>query len=127
VTCYKRGHLETTLHSTAKLTHIHPPAKLCDSKKTQKNIYSLAMGGNKHKKSFSFITSFFKGKKGRRDHDSYCYGDDAWGAARKIYPSDEDNTHRVVAEPGIDKRASAFIANFHATRVSEAIHHQQAR
>ncbi|KAA3486336.1 hypothetical protein CXB51_036311 [Gossypium anomalum] len=84
------------------------------------------MGGNKHKKSFSFFTSLFKGKKGRRDHDYYSYGDDAWGAARKIYPSDEDNTHRVVAEPGIDKRASAFIANFHATRVSEAIHHQQA-
>ncbi|KAL4342085.1 hypothetical protein GQ457_08G004680 [Hibiscus cannabinus] len=83
------------------------------------------MAGNKHKKSFSFF-SFFKAKKGRREQDYYSgTGEDVWGT-RKVYPSDEDNTLRVVAEPGIDKKASAFIANFHATRVSEAIHHQQA-
>ncbi|OMP04988.1 hypothetical protein CCACVL1_02079 [Corchorus capsularis] len=86
------------------------------------------MGGNKQKKSFSFF-SFFKAKKGRKDQDYYSYsaGDDVWGT-RKVYPSDEDSTfgRGVVAEPGIDKKASAFIANFHATRVSEAIHHQQA-
>lgn len=85
------------------------------------------MGGNKHKKSFSFFTSLFKGKKGRRDHDCYSYGDDAGGTANKNYPSDEDDTHRVVAEPGIDKKASIFIANFHAICVSESIHYQQAR
>ncbi|XVF56887.1 hypothetical protein PTKIN_Ptkin06aG0156500 [Pterospermum kingtungense] len=78
------------------------------------------MGGNKQKKSFSFL-SFFKARKGRKDQDySYSAGEDTW-STRKVY-SDEDNTLRVVAEPGIDKKASAFIANFHATRVSEAIH-----
>ncbi|XVF05883.1 hypothetical protein REPUB_Repub06bG0000400 [Reevesia pubescens] len=83
------------------------------------------MGGNKHKKSFSFF-SFFKAKKGRKDQDySYSAGEDV-GSTRKVYPSDEDNARRVVAEPGIDKKATAFIANFHATRVSEAIHHQQS-
>ena len=77
------------------------------------------MGGNKQKKSSFF--SFFKVKSGHKDY-SYSAGEDT----RKVYPSDEDNTLRVVAEPGIDKKASAFIANFHATRVSEAIHHHQA-
>ena len=82
------------------------------------------MGGNKQKKSFSFF-SFFK--KGRKDQDySYSAGEDVWSTRNKVYPSDEDNIRRVVAEPGIDKRASAFIANFHASRVSEAIHHHQA-
>ncbi|GMI85068.1 hypothetical protein HRI_002176100 [Hibiscus trionum] len=74
------------------------------------------MAGNKHKKPFSFL-SFFKAKKGRSGKDQE---EDVWGA-RKVYPSEEDNTLRVVAEPGIDKRASAFIANFHATRVSDII------
>lgn len=70
------------------------------------------------KKSFSFF-SFFKAKKSsRRDQD---YGEDGWNT-RKVYPSEEDNTIcRVVAKPGIDKMASDFIANFHATRVSEAL------
>ncbi|XWS64400.1 hypothetical protein CRYUN_Cryun05aG0001300 [Craigia yunnanensis] len=81
------------------------------------------MGGNKQKKSSFF--SFFKTKKCRKYEDySYSAGEDVWKT--KVYPSDEDNTLRVVAEPGIDKKASAFIANFHATRVSEAIHYQQA-
>ncbi|EOY30389.1 Uncharacterized protein TCM_037619 [Theobroma cacao] len=84
----------------------------------------MAMGGNKQKKSFSFF-SFFKAKKDRREDHSYSAAEDVW-STRKVYPSDEDNTLRVVAEPGIDKKASAFIANFHATRVSEAIHHQLA-
>ncbi|XWS58045.1 hypothetical protein CRYUN_Cryun08bG0001400 [Craigia yunnanensis] len=73
------------------------------------------MGGNKQKKSFSFF-SFFK--KGRKDQD-YSYSEDVW--RNKVYPSDEDCTRRVVAEPGIDKKASVFIANFHASR-DEAIH-----
>ncbi|KAF2579051.1 hypothetical protein F2Q68_00002663 [Brassica cretica] len=33
--------------------------------------------------------------------------------------SDEDKRY-WVAEPGIDRKASAFIAKFHATRVSES-------
>ncbi|KAL4341253.1 hypothetical protein GQ457_08G009160 [Hibiscus cannabinus] len=75
------------------------------------------MAGNNHKKSFSLF-GFFKAKKGRIGKDQL--EEDAWGT-RKVYPSEEDNTLRVVAEPGIDKRASAFIANFHATRVSQML------
>ncbi|XVE63178.1 hypothetical protein DITRI_Ditri06bG0179300 [Diplodiscus trichospermus] len=83
------------------------------------------MGGNKQKKSFSFF-SFLKAKKGRKNQDYSCSaGEDVW-SAKKVYPSDEDSTLRVVAEPGIDRKASIFIANFHATRISDAIHHQQA-
>ncbi|EOY11774.1 hypothetical protein QQP08_015893 [Theobroma cacao] len=86
------------------------------------------MGGNKQKKSFSFF-GFFKGKKGRtrldQDHYTYSGGEDVW-STRKVYPSDEDSTHRVVAEPGIDKKASDFIANFRASLVSEAVHPQHA-
>ncbi|XP_022744276.1 uncharacterized protein LOC111295154 [Durio zibethinus] len=77
------------------------------------------MGGNKQKKSFSFF-SFFKAKKGHKYQDySYSAVEDVQ-STRKVYPSDEDSTLRVVAEPGIDKKASAFIANFHATRVSDS-------
>ncbi|CAH8386170.1 unnamed protein product [Eruca vesicaria subsp. sativa] len=41
---------------------------------------------------------------------------------RKALASDEDKRYCVtcVAEPGIDRKASAFIAKFHATRVSES-------
>ncbi|KAK8651584.1 hypothetical protein V6N13_141182 [Hibiscus sabdariffa] len=74
------------------------------------------MAGNNHKKSFSLF-GFFKAKKGRNGKDQE---EDVW-STRKVYPSEEDSTLRVVAEPGIDKRASAFIANFHATRVSQML------
>lgn len=37
---------------------------------------------------------------------------------RRACPSDEDG-RRWVGEPGIDGRASAFIARFYATRVSD--------
>ncbi|KAE8679254.1 putative Homeodomain-like/winged-helix DNA-binding family protein [Hibiscus syriacus] len=73
------------------------------------------MAGNKHKKSF--FLGFFKAKKGRNGYDQE---EDPCGI-RKVYPSEEDSTLRVVAEPGIDRTASAFFANFHATRLSEII------
>ncbi|KAE8706420.1 putative Homeodomain-like/winged-helix DNA-binding family protein [Hibiscus syriacus] len=65
----------------------------------------------------SFLLGFLKAKKGRNGYDQE---EDGWGT-RKVYPSEEDSTFRVVAEPGIDRKASAFIANFHATRLSEII------
>ncbi|KAK8545384.1 hypothetical protein V6N12_026220 [Hibiscus sabdariffa] len=118
-----KGHPPTQTRQTALQTKlISVPAACSDTATHQERQTDMA--GNKHKKSFSFF-SFFKAKKGRREQDYYSGGEDVWGT-RKVYPSDEDNTLRVVAEPGIDKKASAFIANFHATRVSEAIHHQQA-
>lgn len=36
----------------------------------------------------------------------------------RICPSDEDGRF-VIAEPGIDRRASAFIARFYESRVSD--------
>ncbi|KAK2634650.1 hypothetical protein Ddye_029442 [Dipteronia dyeriana] len=84
------------------------------------------MAGNKqqqNQKKFSLF-SIFKSRRPRRSgdhHDNYNYGCEDSG--RKIWPSDEDKGGRWVAEPGIDRRASAFIAKFHETRVSESEHH----
>ncbi|XP_010486063.1 PREDICTED: uncharacterized protein LOC104764261 [Camelina sativa] len=78
------------------------------------------MGGNKRSQStkrFSLF-SFFKS---RRSHNRVEV-DASWDDVvytRKAMASDEDKRH-WVAEPGIDRKASAFIAKFHATRVSES-------
>ncbi|KAF8015325.1 hypothetical protein BT93_H0974 [Corymbia citriodora subsp. variegata] len=75
------------------------------------------MGGNNRQKksssssSFSF-TSLFKP---RRPHRDDAQETDSM-KSMKIWPSDYDKG-RYVAEPGIDKKASAFIAKFHETRV----------
>lgn len=58
------------------------------------------------KKSFGFF-SMFKTSRPRRGDD--CSGMDAVVKAYKVYPSDEDRG-RWVAEPGIDRKASAYIA-----------------
>ncbi|CAL0306914.1 unnamed protein product [Lupinus luteus] len=74
------------------------------------------MGG---KKSFSFsLCGMFKScfSSGSKDCD-YYYEDNS----RRIFASDEDRG-RWVAEPGIDKKASAFIANFYANRVTDSEH-----
>ncbi|CAI9101389.1 OLC1v1038700C1 [Oldenlandia corymbosa var. corymbosa] len=64
------------------------------------------MGGNKQKKSsFSFF-GFFKSSKPRRDYEMK----DDFVKAYKVWPSDEDRG-RWVAEPGIDRKASAFISS----------------
>ncbi|KAI3439357.1 uncharacterized protein J3R85_004767 [Psidium guajava] len=74
-------------------------------------------GNNRQKKSSSSFSlmSLFKPRRARRD--------DAWEAdsvsSGKIYPSDYDKG-RYVADPGIDKRATVFIAKFHETRVMES-------
>ncbi|CDP15174.1 unnamed protein product [Coffea canephora] len=66
------------------------------------------MGGGKQKKSsgssssFSFF-SMFKTKSRRADDMK-----DDYMKAYKVWPSDEDRG-RWVAEPGIDRKASAFI------------------
>ncbi|KAL3725744.1 hypothetical protein ACJRO7_030729 [Eucalyptus globulus] len=76
------------------------------------------MGGNNRQKksssSFSLM-SMFKPRRARRD--------DAWEgdsvSSKKTYPSDYDKG-RYVAELGIDKKATVFIAKFHETRVMES-------
>ncbi|KAL5767048.1 hypothetical protein ACOSP7_013626 [Xanthoceras sorbifolium] len=77
------------------------------------------MAGNKQQKKFS-IFSIFKSRRPRRG-DDYNY---AWeDSGRKIWPSDEDKGGYWFGEPGIDRKASAFIAKFHETRVSESERH----
>ncbi|KAK3415954.1 hypothetical protein EUGRSUZ_H01323 [Eucalyptus grandis] len=77
------------------------------------------MGNNNRQKksstsssSFFSLMSLFKPRRPRQDDaremDSM--------KPMKIWPSDYDKG-RYVAEPGIDKKASAFIAKFHETRV----------
>ncbi|TXG48945.1 hypothetical protein EZV62_024820 [Acer yangbiense] len=84
------------------------------------------MAGNKqqqNQKKFS-IFSIFKSRRPRRSgdhHENYNYAYEEY-SGRKIFPSDEDKGGRF-AEPGIDRRASAFIAKFHETRVSESERH----
>ncbi|KAF7846661.1 hypothetical protein BT93_L3934 [Corymbia citriodora subsp. variegata] len=78
------------------------------------------MGSNtKQKKSSSSFSlmSLFKPQKARQDSTP----DVDSASSKKIYPSDYDKG-RYVAEPGIDKKATVFIANFHKTRVSKSEH-----
>ncbi|KAE9602527.1 hypothetical protein Lal_00050010 [Lupinus albus] len=70
------------------------------------------MGGKKSS-SFSLcgmLKSCFSS--GNKDCE-YYYEENS----RRIFASDEDRG-RWVAEPGIDNKASAFIANFYANRVT---------
>ncbi|KAK1434507.1 hypothetical protein QVD17_00250 [Tagetes erecta] len=71
----------------------------------RKRDEGAAMGKSKHakKQSFSFF-SIFKSKKARGDDKTW---DDSL-KAYKVYPSDQDGV-RWVSEPGIDKKASAYI------------------
>ncbi|KAJ9186063.1 hypothetical protein P3X46_005609 [Hevea brasiliensis] len=79
------------------------------------------MSGNSRqtKKSVSlFGFNIFKPRKPtRRVDDSH---EDIHNTGR-VYPSDEDGKGPFkVADPAIDIKTSAFIAHFHATRVSES-------
>ncbi|KAJ6974069.1 hypothetical protein NC653_030208 [Populus alba x Populus x berolinensis] len=82
------------------------------------------MVGNKQKKSSaSSFFSFLKGRRPRRTGDdaSYANYDDGM-SARKILPFDDDKGPLVSVKPDprIDSKASVFIANFHAARISES-------
>ena len=76
-----------------------------------------AMAGNNRQKKSSFfsIFSIFKACCSPGWDDSW---DEAGNYGRRICPSDEDR-QGWVAEPGIDRKASEFIAKFYATRVSD--------
>ncbi|KAL8159121.1 hypothetical protein V2J09_000658 [Rumex salicifolius] len=67
------------------------------------------MGGkndSRHRKSSFSLFSMFKS---RKTTTTETWEDGMW--ATKVYPSDEDRRYCWVAEPGIDHRASAFIAS----------------
>lgn len=75
------------------------------------------MGAKKSSSSFSFC-GMFKACFSSSKDDYYCNYDDS---SRRHFASDEDRG-RWVAEPGIDRKASAFIARFYASRVSDSEH-----
>ncbi|CAN8277185.1 unnamed protein product [Cochlearia groenlandica] len=79
------------------------------------------MGGTSRKK-FSLF-SFFKPRRSSShrviESNTTYYGENDVVYTRKAWASDEDKRY-WVAEPGIDRKASAFIAKFHASRVSES-------
>ncbi|KAF7847957.1 hypothetical protein BT93_L2415 [Corymbia citriodora subsp. variegata] len=80
------------------------------------------MGGNSRQKKSSSSFSLMSLFKPRRAHREDAWEGDS-ASSKKIYPSDYDNG-RYVAEPGIDKKATAFIAKFHETRVMESERHE---
>ncbi|KAK2976326.1 hypothetical protein RJ640_008780 [Escallonia rubra] len=63
-------------------------------------------GNNRQKKSSGFsLFNIFKSRKPRRGEDTR----DDFVNAYKVFPSDEDGRRWAVAEPGIDRKASAYI------------------
>ncbi|GMH07701.1 hypothetical protein Nepgr_009541 [Nepenthes gracilis] len=75
------------------------------------------MGSNKWLVSSFSVFSIFKSRRPRKVKDSR---DEPQGTT-KVFRSDDDGGY-WVAEPGIDRKASAFIAKFHAARLSESEH-----
>lgn len=73
--------------------------------------------GAKKSSSFSFCGIFKACFSNSKDDYYYSYDDNS----RRHFASDEDRG-RWVAEPGIDRKASAFIARFYASRVSDSEH-----
>ena len=82
---------------------------------------STAMGGNnRQQKKSSSPFSFFNMFKAKR-YSSKVVEDNSWDDSVKYYkvwPSDEDRG-RYVAEPGIDRKASAYIAKIRTQCVAD--------
>lgn len=85
------------------------------------------MGGkNRQKKAQSSFSIFnlFRSRKARKGDDHQCDLDHDCCAeisrSSKVWPSDEDKTHRWVAEPGIDRRAKDYIDKIYRNRVLES-------
>ncbi|OWM62871.1 hypothetical protein CDL15_Pgr020165 [Punica granatum] len=82
-------------------------------------------GNNNHRQTKSKTNSgsflLFGFLKHRRQHRRDDHGCDDLMSPRKVWPSEYDRGC-YVAEPGIDRKASAFITRFHESRVSEECH-----
>ncbi|GLT88470.1 hypothetical protein SLE2022_064950 [Rubroshorea leprosula] len=74
-----------------------------------------AAGNNKQKNSFFSLASLFK-LRGNRARIEDTWAEDPMSAGRRVV--DEEKRYWPVPEPGIDRKASAFIEQFHATRVA---------
>ncbi|KAG5077234.1 hypothetical protein JHK82_055929 [Glycine max] len=88
----------------------------------------ISMGGNRQRKSSSFKSVFniFKSSNRQRGGHYDANYDDAPKQWTKVWPSDEDRGRWGVADPVIDLRATAFIAQY-KKRVSESEIHCQAQ
>lgn len=84
-------------------------------------------GNNRQRKSSSFKSVFniFKSNNKHRSSSNDAY-DDGSKACTRVWPSDEDRGRWGVADPVIDMRATAFIAQY-KKRVSESEIHCQAQ
>lgn len=71
------------------------------------------MGSEKLKKSFGVFNNMFKTKIRSRRGDDPSGISDEFMKAYRVFPSDEDRG-RWIAEPGIDRKASAYIATTQA-------------
>ena len=85
-------------------------------------------GNNRHRKSSSLMSVFNIFKSNRQRGGGYYYEacHDEGARARKVWPSDEDRGRWGVAEPGIDMKAAAFIAQY-KKKVTESEIHCQAQ
>ncbi|KAI3839245.1 hypothetical protein MKW98_003444 [Papaver atlanticum] len=88
------------------------------------------MGNNKwqRKASSSMFSMFNMFKQTTSRRSSSCDYDMGWDDAvnvRRARASDDDRG-RWVAEPDIDRKATAFIARFYESRVSDAEHNTVA-
>ncbi|KAK7354529.1 hypothetical protein VNO80_19994 [Phaseolus coccineus] len=71
--------------------------------------------GGKRSSAYSFYNIWKACFSGENRYDEY----EGSGNGRRIFASDEDRPH-WVAEPGIDRKASDFIANYYATRLTDS-------
>ncbi|PIA60659.1 hypothetical protein AQUCO_00300288v1 [Aquilegia coerulea] len=77
------------------------------------------MGGNQKQNRQPSLFSIFSIFKSKKTHDSDDIGWDESVNIRRVRRSDYDKGY-WVAEPEINKKASAFIAKFYESRVSDA-------
>ncbi|XP_057430765.1 uncharacterized protein LOC130723673 [Lotus japonicus] len=72
--------------------------------------------GAKRSSSCSFSSMFKACFSSGNQYDNYWEGS---GTGRRMFASDEDRGY-WVAEPGIDRKASDFIARYYANRVTDS-------
>lgn len=80
------------------------------------------MGGkNRQRRSSSFLSVFniFKSNNNKQRAGTTSYYEEGAKAGTKVWPSDEDKGRWGVADPVIDMRASAYIAQY-KKRVSDS-------
>nr|XP_027189907.1 uncharacterized protein LOC113786344 [Cicer arietinum] len=108
-------------------------ANIIFSLSTQYLYFSITnspnMGGNNQRKSksssFKSVFNIFKSSSNKQRGYDY-YDDDCAKQRNKVWPSDEDRGSWGVADPTIDMRATAFIAQY-KKRITESEIHWQAQ